>query len=79
MADLSSYDHPQSSASATWNINHNLGTQDVAIDTMVDVGSPAVLTKAIPLTQVATDNNNVTITWSVAQSGNARIVAGGDD
>ena len=79
MADLSSYDHDQSSANATWNINHNLGTKDLAVDTIIDVGSPAVRTKAIPLTITTTDNNNLTITWSVAQSGKARIVAGGDD
>ena len=79
MADLSSYDHDQSSASATWNINHNLGTQDVAVDAVINVGSPAVLTKAIPLTITITDNNNITITWSAAQSGKTRIVGGGDD
>lgn len=79
MADLGSYDHTQSSASTTWTITHALGTMDVVVDAMIDVGSPAVRTKAIPLTQVTTDNNNVTLTWSTAQSGFARVVGGGDD
>lgn len=77
MADLAGYNHNQSVASATWTIMHGLGTKDVAVDAMIDVSGD--LTKAIPLTQVTTDNNNVTITWSVAQSGRARVVGGGDD
>lgn len=79
MADLGSFDHEQSSASTTWTITHSLGTQDVAVDAMVYVGSPQSLEKAIPLTQVATSANVVTLTWSANQSGWARVVGGGDD
>jgi len=79
MADLGAYDHNQSSASATWTITHSLNTQDVAVDAFIDAGSPLQLEKAIPLTQVATSVNVVTLTWSAAQSGRARVVGGGDD
>lgn len=79
MADLGFYDHDQSSANTTWTITHGLGTMDVVVDAIINVGSPQVLNKAIPLTITTTDNNNVTITWSAAQSGKARIVGGGDD
>ena len=77
MADLGAYDHTQGAASASWSINHGLGTLDVAVDPFVDVSG--TLTKAIPLTQVASNTNLVTITWSAAQSGVARVVGGGDD
>lgn len=79
MADLAAYNHTQSSPSTTWTITHSLGTQDVAVDVMIYLGSPQQLEKAIPLTQVATSGNVVTITWSASQSGFARVVGGGDD
>jgi len=77
MADLGSFNHEQSAAMTTWTVTHSLGTQDVAVDAVVDNGGS--LEKAIPLTQVATSANVVTLTWSAAQSGWARVVGGGDD
>ena len=79
MADLGTYNFTQASPSATWTITHGLDTQDVAVDAFVYAGSPQQLEKAIPLTQVATSVNVVTLTWSAAQSGRARVVGGGDD
>lgn len=77
MADLGGYDHDQASASTSWTVTHGLNTQDVAVDCIIDNGGN--LEKAIPLTQVATSVNVVTVTWSAAQSGKARVVGGGDD
>lgn len=79
MADLGAFNHTQGAANTTWTITHGLGTQDVAVDAMIYQGSPQSLEKALPLTQVATSSNVVTITWSSAQSGIARVVGGGDD
>ena len=79
MADLGAYDFTQGSANTTWTINHNLGTKDVVVDAMVDAGSPAELTKANPATVTTTGTTQVVLTWSVAQSGSARVVGGGDD
>ena len=79
MADLDSFDHDQSSAANPWNINHGLGTTDIAVDVFIYVGSPEELTKAMPAGITATDNNNISITWSSDQRGRARIVGGGDD
>ena len=78
MADLGAYDHDQSSPSTTWTITHNLGTTEVAMDVYIDVGSPADRTKAQPDTQVVVDANTVKVTWSLAQSGGARVIGGGD-
>jgi hypothetical protein len=78
MADIGGYDFSNSgSPTTTWTITHNLGTKDVSVDAIILTGGN--LEKAIPLTQTATDNNTVTITWSVAQEGKARVVGGGDD
>lgn len=79
MADLGAYNFTQASPNATWTITHGLDTQDVAVDAFIYVGSPQELQKAIPLTQTATSGNVVTITWSAAQSGNARVVGGTGD
>lgn len=79
MADLGAFNHNQSSASTTWTITHGLDTTDVAVDAFIYQGSPQQLEKAIPLTQVTTSSNVVTLTWSAAQSGRARVVGGGDD
>ena len=78
MSDVQSYDHNQSSASTTWTINHALGTDDVAVDCFIDLGgSPQEFTKAIPVKQEVLNTNQVEITWSVNQSGRARVVGGG--
>ena len=68
------YNHTQSASNTTWTIAHNLGTKNVAVDVSVNVSGNLI--KAIPLTQVATTDNSVTITWSSAQSGRARVVGG---
>lgn len=79
MADLGAYNFNQSSPNTTWTITHGLDTQDVVVDAFINIGSPQELQKAIPFSQTATSGNVVTLTWSVAQSGRARVVGGGDD
>ena len=79
MSDVEAYDFVQSSPLITWIINHSLNTVAVAVDAFVSIGgSPEEFEKAMPDTQVATNTNTVTITWSSAQSGVARVVGGGD-
>jgi len=78
MADIGGFDFSNTGApSATWTITHSLGTKDVSVDAIILSGGN--LEKAIPLTQTATSDSVVTITWSVAQEGKARVVGGGDD
>lgn len=66
------YNHTQGSASATWNINHALASNSVVVDVMVDNGGN--LEKILPQDIRIVDANNITITFSAAQSGRARIV-----
>ena len=69
------YDHVQGSANTTWTITHNMGTDAVAVDVFVDDGPSAPdYEKILPLTVVATDTNTITVTFSVAHTGIARVV-----
>lgn len=75
MANLATHNHTQSSTATTWTITHNLGTKDVAVDVVILNGGN--LEKVIPLSIVTTDSNTVTVTFSAAQEGRARVVGGG--
>lgn len=78
MAVLGGFNFSNSGVPATtWTITHNLGTTDVSVDAIILNGGN--LEKSVPLTQVATSINVVTLTWSAAQEGKARVVGGGDD
>lgn len=70
---MDSYDFTQSSASTTWIINHGLNNSEPNVDCQTTFGG--VFQKVIPLTIVATDANTVTVTFSVARTGKARVIA----
>lgn len=67
------YTHTQASASATWNINHSLGTIDLVYSVYVQVGINLV--PIIPDNMTFVDANNITISFSSAQSGKAVLIA----
>jgi len=69
---MQTYDHNQSASSASWVISHSLNTDAVAVDVFIDSGGNLV--KIIPQDVVATDINTITVTFSSAQTGKARIV-----
>jgi len=70
---MASYDHTQTLAAATWVIVHNLDEDIVSTDVFIDYngGKEKVLPKRI----FRTDFNTLTIEFSEAQSGVARVVA----
>lgn len=65
------YQHSQTSASTSWVITHNLGVAELAVDVVVDEGGNRE--KILPLDVVMTDDNTLTITFSSARTGSARI------
>lgn len=69
---MNAYNHNQSSSSTAWTIIHNLNTPAVAIDVFVDVAG--TLTKILPASVVADNDNQVTVTFSSAQFGRARVI-----
>lgn len=76
MAALGEYNHTESIAATVWTVAHGLGTVNVTVDVIMLNG--ADLEKVMPLSIVVVDINTVKITFSSAQSGNARIVGGGE-
>ena len=68
----SSYDHVQTTASATWTITHNLNSAAVAIDVYID--NAGTKEKIIPVETKHVSNNTIEVTFSSIQTGNARIV-----
>jgi hypothetical protein len=68
-----SYDFTQVSPSATWNINHQLNNAYPNIDCYMIYGGSKQ--KLIPLSIVADNANNVTVTFSQAFAGYARVTA----
>lgn len=58
-------------ASTSWVVQHNLGRVAPVVDCFTG-GSPDE--KIIPASVVATDENTVTITWSVATAGRVYVV-----
>ena len=71
MAD--EYNHIQSSGSATWTVSHNLNAPVVVCD--VYALNNGVTEKILPLNIVHTSDNSLTITFSTARTGRARVVA----
>lgn len=69
---MNRYTHTQGSAATTWNINHGLGAKP-SVD--VFINNAGTVSKAFPLSIVHVDDDNVTITWSVARAGYATLVA----
>lgn len=68
-ASIDSYEHDQTTASSTWNVNHNLGER---ICHVMVVNSS--YEKVIPDNITFTDNNNLTIVFdSLTISGKAKI------
>lgn len=62
-------------ASATvWNIAHNLNTIDIAVDVIID--NAGTDEKVMPLSIEVVDANNIKITFSSAQAGQARVFGG---
>ncbi len=59
-----------------WNIPHNLGTTEVAVD--VTVNNAGDDEKIMPVSIEVVDANNLKITFSASQSGQVRVVGGGD-
>lgn len=74
VAPSTKYTHTQGSASATWNINHSLGTTDLVYSVYVQVGPNMV--PIIPNDIAFVDANNITITFSMAYAGKAVLIAG---
>jgi hypothetical protein len=70
--DSSRYLHSQSAASTTWTVNHNL-EYDYPSVTIYDVNNKVIIPDEI--TKVS--NNQLTITFASAESGNAHISVGG--
>ena len=73
-----SYTHTQDTASTTWNITHNLGQPAPVVDCWITSNDPytnaPTTTGIIPESVVATDENNVIITFTVPRTGTANIV-----
>lgn len=69
---MQTYDHNQASGSSSWVINHDFDTDSVAIDVFVDNGGD--LEKILPADVVASSDNTLTITFSSAQTGWARVI-----
>ena len=69
---MSSYNHNQVSASASWVITHNLNSDSVVVDVMVDNGGN--LEKILPQDIRVDTVNQITVTFSSTQTGRARIV-----
>ena len=68
------YNHSQTTPATTWTINHNLNSDSVAVDVMIDFGSPSQLQKVLPQSIEVTSANQVVVTFSGNQTGKARIV-----
>lgn len=66
-----SYNFVQSTASNTWIIPHNLNSSNVVIDVYINNGG--TIEKIIPLNIQVTDVNTITVTFSSAQIGYARL------
>ena len=69
---MDAYDHTQGASDTTWTISHNLNTDAVAVDVFINNGGN--VEKVLPLTVTATSNNTLTVTFSTAQTGYARVI-----
>jgi hypothetical protein len=70
MATSLSYNHVQSTPSTTWVINHNLGHKPVH-DVWINYGGNQE--KILPLQVIHFNDNTLTVVFSNAQTGGARL------
>ena len=75
---MAEYNHTESPAAVTWTINHGFGLtvgDPVNVDVMISDGpnSPSVDKISVAIEQQ--DGNNLTVTFSEAHAGFARVVA----
>lgn len=72
---MSEYNHTQGGSSATWTVTHGLNSDSVIIDVMIDDGpnTPEVDKILVAVEEVTDDQ--VTVTFSEAHTGFARVVA----
>lgn len=70
------YSHSQSVAATTWTIHHNMNVAAVAIDVFVDGvgGVTHANAMVVPASIEHTNDNTVTVTFTEACTGSARIV-----
>lgn len=72
MNDLAfGYTHTQSTPATTWNVLHSLNVEFPVVHVMIN--TEAGLQRVIPLHVTPVDANNLTITFSQAQSGFAKL------
>lgn len=69
--NIGGYVFQQSTPSATWNIEHNLGTTNLQITTYVNMND--VLTTVLPQNITINDQDNITITFSTSYTGKVVI------
>jgi len=72
MAFLKTYNFSQTVSSTTWTIPHAFNVTTVAVDTFID--NAGDLEKILPLSVEHTDNDTLTINFTVAQTGIARVL-----
>lgn len=68
---LSLYVHTQAVASDTWTISHPLNSSSLAIDILINYQGG--VQTAIPKDIIFEDNSTITVKWTSARSGSARI------
>lgn len=66
-----SYTHTQSSASATWTIVHNLGTNAPVVDAFVDFNGQK--TKILPKEVEIVDSTTIKVIFSTPKTGSAAV------
>jgi hypothetical protein len=70
---MKTFDYIQSTASAVWTINHNLGAYASSDILVLNNG---VLQKALPLSIVQSSSNQLVITFTSPFAGGARLFGG---
>ena len=71
MASPSAFTHTQAVASTSWVITHNFGRPPV-VEVFVNHGGQ--VKKMMPLNIIHTNSNTLTVTFSVARTGGARLI-----
>jgi len=69
---MAEFNHTQSGGAAVWTINHNLNSLTVAVDVMIDISGN--LEKVLPVSIEVGSANQTVISFSVNQTGKARLV-----
>ena len=70
---MADYNEEITGASNPWNINHNLNNDTPLVDAMLD-SFGGEQEKAMPVSIVIVDADNITINWSGNQTGNVRVI-----